>query len=63
MTWFLFCALAYLQHICGNTYVDGTQGHKIKTRNHPRHRTLSAIEYPTARNPTHFLQENAITEF
>ena len=43
--------------------IDGTMGHKIKTRKHPRHGTQCVIQYPTNRNPTQFLQENAITVF
>ena len=31
--------------------IDGTMGHKIKTRKHPRHGTLCVIQYPTNRNP------------
>ena len=38
--------------------VDCTMGHKIKTRNHPRHGTHSVIEYPINRNPSKSLQEN-----
>ena len=43
--------------------VDGTMGHKIKTRKHPWHETLCVIRYPTNRNPTQSLQENSITVF
>ena len=43
--------------------IDGTMGHKIKTRKHPRHRTQRVIQCPTNRNPAQPLQENAITEF
>ena len=42
--------------------IDGTMGHKIKTRKHPRHGTQCVI-YPTNRNPAQSLQENAITVF
>ena len=41
--------------------IDGTMGHTIKTRKHPRHRTQSVIQYPTNRNPAQSLQENLIT--
>ena len=43
--------------------IDGTIGHKIKTRKHPRHGTLCIIQYPTNRNPAQSLQENTITVF
>ena len=43
--------------------IDGTMGHKIKTRKHPRHGTQCVIQYPTNRNPAQSLQENAITAF
>ena len=43
--------------------IDGTIGHTIKTRKHPRHGTLCVIQYPTNRNPAQSLQENAITVF
>ena len=44
--------------------IDGTRGHKIKTRKHPRHGTLQCvIQYPTNRNPAQSLQENAKTVF
>ena len=43
--------------------IDGTMGHKIKTRRHPRHGTQCIIQYPTNRNPAQSLQENAITVF
>ena len=43
--------------------IDGTIGHTIKTRKHPRHGTHCAIQYPTNRNPAQSLQENAITVF
>ena len=43
--------------------IDGTMGHKIKTRKHPRHGTQCVIQYPTNRNPAQSLQENAITVF
>ena len=49
------------QHMVPN--IDGTMGHKIKTRKHPRHGTQCAIQYPTNRNPAQSLQENAITVF
>ena len=41
--------------------IYGTMGLKIKTRNHPRYGTQFVIEYPTNRNPSASLQENAIT--
>ena len=41
--------------------IDGTMGHKIKTRKHPRHGTQCIIQFPTNRNPAESLQENAIT--
>ena len=43
--------------------IDGTMGHKIKTRKHPRHGTQCVIQYPTNRNPAQSLSENAITMF
>ena len=43
--------------------IDGTMGHTIKTKKHPRHGTQSVINYPTNRNPAKSLQENAITVF
>ena len=43
--------------------IDGTMGHKIKTRKHPRHGTQCVIQYQTNRNPAQSLQENAITVF
>ena len=43
--------------------IDGTIGHTIKTRKHPRHGTQSVIQYPTNTNPAQSLQENAITVF
>ena len=43
--------------------IDGTMGHKIETRQHPRHGTQCMIQYPTNRNPAQTLQENAITVF
>ena len=43
--------------------IDGTIGHTIKTRKHPRHGTQCVIQYPTNRNPAQSLQENAITLF
>ena len=48
-----------IQHMVPN--IDGTIGHTIKTRNHPRHETQCVIQYPTKRNPAQSLQENAIT--
>ena len=48
------------QHMVPN--IDGTMGHKIKTRKYPRHGTQCNIQYPTNRNPAQSLQENAITE-
>ena len=38
-------------------------GHKIKTRNDPRHETQCIIEYKTNRSPGQSLQENTITVF
>ena len=43
--------------------IDGTMGHKIKTRKHPRHGTQCVIQYPTFRNPAQPLQKNPITVF
>ena len=43
--------------------IDGTMGHTIKTRKHPRHGTQCVIQYPTNRNPTQLFEENAITVF
>ena len=43
--------------------IDGTMGHTIKTRKHPRHGTRCVIQYPTNRNQAQTLQENAITVF
>ena len=43
--------------------IDGTIGHTIKTRKHPRHGTQCVIQYPTNRNQAQSLQENAITVF
>ena len=43
--------------------IDGTMGHTIKTRKHPRHGTQCIIQHPTKRNQTESLQENAITVF
>ena len=43
--------------------IDGTMGHKIKTRKHPRHGTQCLIQYPTNRNPAQSIQENTITVF
>ena len=43
--------------------IDGTIGHTIKTRKHPRRGTHCVIQYPTNRNPTQSLQENAIAVF
>ena len=45
--------------------IDGTIGHKIKTRKHRRHGTQSVVQYPTNRNPapTNGNPENAITVF
>ena len=41
--------------------IDGTVGHKIKTRKHPRHGTQCVIQYPIKRNPAQSLQENTLT--
>ena len=46
--------------------IDGTIGHTIKTRKHPRHGTHGTqcvIQYPTNRNPAQSLQKNALTVF
>ena len=43
--------------------IDGIIGHTIKTRKHPRHGTQCIIQYPTNRNQSQSLQENAITVF
>ena len=43
--------------------IDGTIGHTIKTRKHPRHGTQCVIKNPTNRNQAQSLQENAITVF
>ena len=45
------------------TNIDGTMGHKIKTRKHPSHGKQCVIQYPTNRNPAQSLQKNAITVF
>ena len=37
--------------------IDGTMGHKIKTRKHPKHGTQCVIQYPTKRNPAQSLQK------
>ena len=59
------CIIIYIwkitQHMVPN--IDGTMGHKIKTRKHPRHGTQCVIQYPTDRHPEQSLQENAITAF
>ena len=49
------------QHMVPN--IDGTMGHKIKTRKYRRHGTQCFIQYPTNRNLAQSLQENAITVF
>ena len=43
--------------------IDGTIGHTIKTRKHPKHGTQCVIQHPTYRNPAQSLQENAIAVF
>ena len=43
--------------------IDGTIGHTIKTRKHPRHGTQRVIQNPTNRNSAESLHENAITVF
>ena len=43
--------------------IDGTMGHKIKTRKHLRHGTQYVVQCPTNRNPAPSLQENAVTVF
>ena len=53
--------LKITQHMVPN--IDGTMGHNIKTRKHPRHGTQCVIQYPTNRNPAQSLQQNAITIF
>ena len=42
------------EHMVPN--IDGTIGHTIKTRKHPRHGTQCIIQYPTNRNPAQSLQ-------
>ena len=49
------------QHMVPN--IDGTMGHKIKTRKPSRHGTQCVIQNQTNRNPAQSLQENAITVF
>ena len=49
------------QHMVPN--IDGTMGHKIKTRKLPRHGTQCVIQYPTNKIPAQCLQEIAITVF
>ena len=49
------------QHMVPN--IDGTMGHKIKTRKHPRHGTQCVIQNPTNINPALSFQENVITVF
>ena len=41
--------------------IDGTRGHNIETRKHPRHGTQYIIQYPTNRNPAQSLKENTMT--
>ena len=41
--------------------IDGTIGHKIKIRKHPRRGTQCVIQYPTNRKKPQSHQENAIT--
>ena len=48
------------QHMVPN--IDGTMGHKIKTRKHPRLGTQCVIQYPTNRNLAQS-QNDAITVF
>ena len=59
------CIIIYIwkitQHMVPN--IDGTIGHTIKTRKHPRHETQCVIQYPTNRNPTQSRQENAEIEY
>ena len=45
------------------TNIDGTMGHTIKTRKHPRHGTQCVIQCPTNRKTAQSLQGNAITVF
>ena len=40
--------------------IDGSMGHKIKTRKHPRHGTQCVIQFPTNKNPANSLQENTL---
>ena len=49
------------QHMVPN--IDGTKGHKLKSKKHPRHGTPCVIQYPTNRNTAQSLQENEITVF
>ena len=58
-TLYNYLYLEKTQHMGPN--IDGTIGHKIKTRKHLRHGTQCVIQHPTNRNPAQFLQENAIT--
>ena len=43
--------------------IDGTMGHTIKTRKIEDMEHSAFIQYPTNRNTTQSLQENAITVF
>ena len=43
--------------------IDGTVGHQIKARKHPRHGTQWVINYPRNRNPVQSLRENTISVF
>ena len=43
--------------------IDGTMGHKIKSRKRQRHGSQCVIQYPTNKNPAQSLQENAIIVF
>ena len=42
---------------------EGTEGHRINTRNHQRHETHFVMGYMKNRNPSQSLQENVITAF
>ena len=57
----IICIWNITRHIVPN--INVTMGHKIKSRNHPRHGTKCVIEYPTNKNTAQFLQENPVTVF
>ena len=50
-----------MAHVVPN--IEGTKGHKIKTRNHKRYGAQCVIEFPINRNPAKSLQEISITVF